>query len=203
MTEQDKTSTCKELVIISPSLLHWNLSDFVYHPEFDLGIGEKWLPKHPIARVSTSIDVLNQDGSTNDDDTEFWQSIGAIEDNKLIEVITDEQPVPLLEVSSALEPKQSKKQTYFRSPKPVEWMQSSLNYCCRYSYQEPRSNWPLKDTTNSSTLLQPRLQRFSKPVSSPEREKAGEGVNIDQDTQSCVSSQESRVAHKCVIYRNR
>ena len=78
MTEQDKTSTHKQPVIVSPSLLRWIPSDFVYHSEFDLGIGEEWLPKHPIARMSTSIDALNQDDSTNDDDAEFWQSIGAI-----------------------------------------------------------------------------------------------------------------------------
>ena len=78
-------------------------------PKFDLGIGEEWLPKHPVARVSTSIVVLNQDNLTNNNDAEFWQSIGAIEDNKLIKVITDKQPgFPLEEVPSTLEPKLSK-----------------------------------------------------------------------------------------------
>ena len=82
-------------VIISLSLLSWNPSDFVYHPELDLGIREEWLPKHPVAtRVSTSIDVLNQDDSSNDDDAQFWQSIQAIEDGQLVEVIIDMQPVP-------------------------------------------------------------------------------------------------------------
>ena len=42
---------CKELVVVNPRLLHWNLSDFVYHPEFDLGIGEESLSKHPVAKV--------------------------------------------------------------------------------------------------------------------------------------------------------
>ena len=50
ITEQDKTNMRKEMVIISLSLLHWNLSDLVYHPKFNLGIGEEWLPKHPVAR---------------------------------------------------------------------------------------------------------------------------------------------------------
>ena len=59
ITGQDKTNMRKEMVIVSPSLLRWNLSDLVYHPKFDLGIGEEWLPKHPVARVSTSINVLN------------------------------------------------------------------------------------------------------------------------------------------------
>ena len=75
--------SCKEQVIVSPSLLSWNPSEnpsyFVYHPEFYLGIGEEWLPKHPVARVSISIDVLNQDDSSNDDDAQLWQSFGAIE----------------------------------------------------------------------------------------------------------------------------
>ena len=71
ITEQDK-SICKELVIVSPSSLHWNLSDFIYHPEFNLEIVEEWLPRHSVARVSTSIDVLNQHDLTNDDDAEFW-----------------------------------------------------------------------------------------------------------------------------------
>ena len=101
----------KELVIISQSLLRWNLNDFVYHPEFDLGIREEWLLNHPVARVGTSINVLNQDNSannddsTNGDDAEFWQSVKAIEDCKLIEVIGDKQPVsPLEKVPSAPEP---------------------------------------------------------------------------------------------------
>ena len=128
MTEQDKTSICKELVIVSPSSLRWNLSDFVYHPEFNLGIVEEWLPKHPVARVSTSIDVLNQDNLTNDDDAEFWQSIGIIKDRQLIEIIADKQLVsPLEEVPIVLAPKQSKTG---HNPKLVEWMQSLLNYHC-------------------------------------------------------------------------
>ena len=73
--------------------MSWNLSDLVYHPEFDLGFREEWLSKHPVARVSTSINVLNQDDLTNDDDAEFRQRIGVIEDNKLIEVIADEQSI--------------------------------------------------------------------------------------------------------------
>ena len=101
----------KEMVIVSPSLLRWNQSDLhlVYHPKFDLGIGKEWLSEHPVARISTSIDVLNQDNLTNDDDAEFWQSIGGIEDNnELIEAITDKQLVFLLdEVPSTLEPKRS------------------------------------------------------------------------------------------------
>ena len=48
ITEQDKTRVHKEWVIMSPCLLHWNLSNFVYHHEFDLGIGDEWLPKHPV-----------------------------------------------------------------------------------------------------------------------------------------------------------
>ena len=82
MTEQGSS---KEWVIVSPILLSWNLSDYVYHPEFNLGIREEWLPNHPVARVSTSIDVLNQDESSNNDDAQFWQCIRAIEDSKLIE----------------------------------------------------------------------------------------------------------------------
>ena len=42
MTEQDKTSTHKKLVIISLNVLQWNPNNYVYHPEFDLGIGEEW-----------------------------------------------------------------------------------------------------------------------------------------------------------------
>ena len=77
MTEQ---GSCKKWVIISSSLLSWNPSDFVYPPEFDFGIGEEWLPKYPVARMSTctSINVLNHNESSNDDDAQFWQSIEAI-----------------------------------------------------------------------------------------------------------------------------
>ena len=72
-------------------MLRWNLSDLVYHTESNLGIGEEWLPKHPVF-------VLNQDDLTNDDDAELRHRIGAIEDNKLIEVIADKQLIFLLEV---------------------------------------------------------------------------------------------------------
>ena len=43
----------------------------------------------------------------------------------------------------------------------------------------------LKDSTNSSALLQPKLQCFSKPVSSSEQEKVGKGIvpdNTDTST---------------------
>ena len=38
------------MVIVSSSLLRWNPSDLVYHPKFDLGIGEEWLPLFRVAR---------------------------------------------------------------------------------------------------------------------------------------------------------
>ena len=173
MTEQDKTTTSKESIIASRSFLRWNPSDFVYHPEFDLGMGEEWLPKHPITRMSTSIDVLNQDYSTNNDDAEFWQSIGVIEDDKLIEVITDKQPLsPLEEVPSDPKPKQSKTGSLSQSKAcGVDGKLTKLSLLLKkpysHSHQEPWSNGPLKDSTNSSTPLQQRLQRFTKPVSSP------------------------------------
>ena len=82
---------------------HAGTQVIIYHPEFNLEIVEEWLPRHSVARVSISIDVLNQDDLTTDDDAEFWQSIGAIEDSKLIEIVADKQPVsPLEEVPSAL-----------------------------------------------------------------------------------------------------
>ena len=67
------------------------------------------MPRHPVARVSTSVDVLNQYNLSNDDDAEFLQSIKAIKDSKLIEIIADKQPVSLPEeVPSVLAPKRSK-----------------------------------------------------------------------------------------------
>ena len=85
--------------------------------------------------MSTSINVPNQDDLTNNDDSEFWQNIGAIEDNKLIEVIADKHPVsPLKEVPSAPKPNGSKTGSLPFNPKLVEWMQSLLNYhCCSRS----------------------------------------------------------------------
>ena len=38
-----------EQTIVSPGLLKWNPSEYLYNPDFDLGI-EDWLPKHPVAR---------------------------------------------------------------------------------------------------------------------------------------------------------
>ena len=132
--------------------------DFVCHPEFNLRIGEEWLPKHPVARVSTSIDVLNQDDLTNDDDAEFRQRIGVTEDNKLIKVIADKQPVFPLEVPSAPEPKRSKTGSLPQCEAcGVDLKPTKLSlllkkpYC--HNHQEPWSKGPLKDCTNSSTLL--------------------------------------------------
>ena len=51
-------------------MLRWNLSDLVYQPKFNLGIGEEWLPKYPVF-------VLNQDNFTNDNDAELRHRIGA------------------------------------------------------------------------------------------------------------------------------
>ena len=96
-------------------------SDFVYHPEFDLGIGKKWLPKDPVVRVSTPIHLLNQSDSTNEDDTEFWESLGFIGDSELIEAVAVKKPIsPLEKIPSAPEPMQSEvKPVYFHSPKLV------------------------------------------------------------------------------------
>ena len=109
MTEQDKTRDCKEIVIVSPSLIQRNPgSDFVYYPEFDLGIREEWLPKHPVTRVNTASDIVIQGDSTKDDDAEFWHSLGAIEESILIEGIADKQVSTPEESRSAPEAKRSK-----------------------------------------------------------------------------------------------
>ena len=45
----------------------------------------------------------------------------------------------------------------------------------------------LKDSNNSSALLQPKLQSFSKPVSSSEQEKVGKGIVTDNtDTSTYI-----------------
>ena len=68
MAEKAKKVNNNE-VIISPSLLCWDPSKYVYHPAFDLGIGEEWLPKHPLA------------GDDDINDAEFWQSIAMNEED--------------------------------------------------------------------------------------------------------------------------
>ena len=115
----------------------------------------------------------------------------AIEDNRLIKVIIDKQPVFLLvEVPSTLEPKQSKTGSLPQSETcgvDVKPTKLSLLFMKPYSHshQRPWSNGPLKDSTISSALLQPKLQCFSKSVSLPEQEKVGKGVvpgNTDAST---------------------
>ena len=67
------------------------------------------------------------------------------------------------------------------------------------------SNAPLKDSTNSFTPLQPRIQRFSKPVSSPEREKVGKGVipeNTDACTQWALRNFNEWAANHCSVVPN-
>lgn len=141
----------KDQVIVSPSLLCWDPRKYAYHPAFVLGVGEEWLPKHPLA-------------SDDDDDAEFWQSIGAIEDSEWIDVSTSKQLAPPLEEPAAPKPKRCK----------VGLAKLSL------SLKKPHKA-PLKDNTNFSA--QPKAQHFSKPISSPEQEKAGKGL-VPQSTEA-------------------
>ena len=67
----------------------------------------------------------------------------------------------------------------------------------RHSHQE--SNAPLNDSTNSST---PMLQRFSKPVSSLDREKAGKGVipdNTNASTQWALRNFNEWAGNCCLL----
>jgi len=34
-------------VVVSPSLINFDACTYLYNPQFDLGIGEEWLPKYP------------------------------------------------------------------------------------------------------------------------------------------------------------
>ena len=108
----------------------------------------------------------------------------------MIEVIADKQLVfPLEEVPSTPEPKQNKTDSLPQSEacevdvEPTK-LSLSLKKPYHHNHQEPRSNELLKGSTNSSTLLQPKLQHFSKPVSSPEQEKVGNGVVPDNTNAS-------------------
>ena len=104
-------------------MLRWNLIDLVGILSFDLGIGEEWLPKYPDARVSTSVNILNQGDLTNDDDAEFRQRIGATKGNNWnyskLSLISSryfhwKSPVPR---------NQNKvKPAHFHNVKLVEWM---------------------------------------------------------------------------------
>ena len=91
----------------------------------------------------------------------------------------------------------------------MEWMESLLIKLSlllkkpyHRSHQEPWSNGPLKDSTNSSALLQQRLQCFLKPVSSPEWEKAGKGVvpdNTDASTQWALRNFNEWAGNRCPL----
>ena len=104
----------------------------------------------------------------------------------MIEVIPDKQPILLLEVPSVLEPNLSKTSSLPQfeacgvDVKPTKLLLLLKKRYC-HNHQEPWSNGPLKDCTNSSTLL----QHFSEPLSLPEQEKVGKGVipdNTDAST---------------------
>ena len=164
MEAADKT---KDLIIVSPSLLCWDPRKYVYHPAFDLGIGDEWLPKQPLV------------GDDNADDAEFWQSFGANEDSEWIDVSTNKQRVPLLEEPAAPNPKRCK-------------AGSSL------SLKKPRKA-PLKDTNSSA---QSKPQRFSKPISSPDRKKAGKGVvpeSTDASTQWALRNFNEWTSNRCSL----
>ena len=64
------------------------------------------------------------------DGTELWPSLGCIEDSLFIDFITDKHPVNRLkEVSSALEPKQSKTCSLPQS-KAYRLITNLLSYLC-------------------------------------------------------------------------
>ena len=42
-------------VIVSPRLLKWNPSEYVFNPDFDLGLGDEWTVRFPL-----SSDNVNQ-----------------------------------------------------------------------------------------------------------------------------------------------
>ena len=58
--------------------------------------------------MNTASDMVIQGDSTNDDDAEFWQSLGTIKESILIEGIADKQVSTSEESRSAPEAKQSK-----------------------------------------------------------------------------------------------
>ena len=72
----------KKRVVVSPSLIKFNPSTYVYNPRFDLGIGEEWLPKHPVIKPVQGCQAANASIGMqydNDDDT-FWCSFGTMKD---------------------------------------------------------------------------------------------------------------------------
>ena len=159
--------------------------------------------------MNTASDI--QGDSTNDDDAEFWQSLGAIEESILIEGIADKRVSTPEESRNAPEAKQSKwnsvspyKVCGSDTSKPTTKLSLSLKKPYNSSCQTS-SNAPLKDSTNSSTLLQPRIQRFSKPISSPEWEKVGKGVvpeNTSASTQWALRNFNELVANRCSVVPN-
>ena len=61
----------KEQIIVSSSMIKFNVNEYVYNPQFDLGIGEEWLPKYPVMASQANVTSLLQDNSN-----EFWSTIG-------------------------------------------------------------------------------------------------------------------------------
>ena len=35
--------------VVSPSLLKWNSSEYVFNPDFDLGLGDEWTVRFPLS----------------------------------------------------------------------------------------------------------------------------------------------------------
>ena len=66
--------------------LCWNTSEsLVYNPDFDLNIWweKEWLPKYPLAAVSTNVVPIG-DQSSIDDETKFWQNTDATGKSRLL-----------------------------------------------------------------------------------------------------------------------
>jgi len=86
----------KERVIVSPSLIKFDASTYMYNPWFDLGKGEEWLPKHPVmASLVTNASIGMQQYEDDDDDDTFWCTLSAMiqdsfEENIIPAVLTME-----------------------------------------------------------------------------------------------------------------
>ena len=153
LDSKQQLAGAKKRVVVSPSLIKFNPSTYVYNPRFDLGIGEEWLPKHPVikpAEVSQAANASIGMQYHNDDDT-FWCSFGAMKD-----VYEQEEnsviATALNESTGSPAAKRSK-------------LSMSLKKDSKAGKITPL---PLKDCSNNS-------KGFGL-VSSPDREKASKGV---------------------------
>ena len=171
------TQNNNDLPIVSPSLIKWKP---VFIEQFDLGIGEEWLP-----HVGLADETSEELSEITSDVTEWLSSIpdvGSVMDCDEDESLSGEvKSKDKLSDDFSVKPTPKRLKLSLSKSKITESKALDKAATCTGSKGKTTNtaaSGPLKDCTDSLNC-----SRFVAPVSSPEREKAARGV-IPANTQA-------------------